>query len=397
MLTFTSNLARMKHLLVFFFLIIGFTSFGQLTCTITPVDTITCFRDTCSGSDETCTVFRVNTTGSGNTTYQWYKNGDIMPGETNDFLLFPTIDVQDTAYYFCKVYRGPQTCTTDSGHLRIYPKLQIDKFVLDSTTIDCLENNCKGQIQLIVSGGVGPWSFEINNDTCRFPDYQVFSQRLIGVSSGDHNLKIIDSIGCSIKKQFFVPVKPVPKVSFLTSPKDTVYLTNPYLNVNIADTSVKNIVNWEWDFGDTTSVKDLNPAQHIYKYVRDYWVTLYYTAPNGCKGDTAKKMIIKTAQLTIPNLFTPDNDPAHLNETFKIVLQENETRNFGDAYISNELIVLDRWGRTVYSKQNYQSNEEVGDWDGGNLADGTYFYILKLHGYYGDEVYKGTVTILRDN
>jgi hypothetical protein len=35
------------------------------------------------------------------------------------------------------------------------------------------------------------------------------------------------------------------------------------------------------------------------------------------------------------------------------------------------------------------------DWDGDRMADGTYFYILRLTGMYGDEVQKGSVTILR--
>jgi hypothetical protein len=387
----------MKHLFFFLFLLLGLQGFAQINCQITPTDTITCFRDTCDGEEVDCIVFQVNATGIGPYTYQWYKNGSLMTGATDPGLVFPTINVQDTAYYYCRVDNGTDFCISDSGHLSIYPKVKIDTFLIDTTTIDCLENNCKGQIKLVVSGGVGPWTFTMNNYQCDPPIYQEDSRKLIRVSSGEHVLKIIDSLGCMVDTSFLVDVLKVPDVEFTSEPKDTVYLSNPYLTVSIPDTSLPHLTNWEWDFGDSSLVTKLNPAEHIYKYVREYIVQINYTAPNGCKGDWSKKIIVKTAKLTIPNIFTPDNDIGQRNETFKIVIEDNDTKNFGDAYISNELTVLDRWGRKVYSKANYRSNKDVGDWNGENLSDGTYFYILKLHGYYGDEVYKGSVTILRSH
>jgi hypothetical protein len=55
-----------------------------------------------------------------------------------------------------------------------------------------------------------------------------------------------------------------------------------------------------------------------------------------------------------------------------------------------ELVVIDRWGRKVYSSENYRNN-----WDGGNLPDGTYYYKLDTFGYFRNDSYKGAVTILR--
>ena len=76
---------------------------------------------------------------------------------------------------------------------------------------------------------------------------------------------------------------------------------------------------------------------------------------------------------------------------FEITIKGNATADWREAYISNEFIVLDRWGKKVYQQTNYRS----GEWDGANLSDGTYFYILKCQGQFGDDVFKGAITILR--
>jgi gliding motility-associated-like protein len=62
---------------------------------------------------------------------------------------------------------------------------------------------------------------------------------------------------------------------------------------------------------------------------------------------------------------------------------------------ASELVVYDRWGREVYSVENYD-----GTWDGtgtdGELDEGSYMWVLTAFLNNGDErQYKGTLTILR--
>jgi len=54
-----------------------------------------------------------------------------------------------------------------------------------------------------------------------------------------------------------------------------------------------------------------------------------------------------------------------------------------DRYISNQLVVFNRWGERVYESKNYSN-----DWDGGNLPDGVYFYILKCQGYWKEDIFR---------
>jgi gliding motility-associated-like protein len=152
------------------------------------------------------------------------------------------------------------------------------------------------------------------------------------------------------------------------------------------------ITNWIWDFSDSIKVPNLNPVTHTYNDTvkpGQVAVMLTFTDLNGCDTTITNLFTLKIAKLQIPNLFTPNGD--QVNDKFAIELEDDPKRDYRDAYLSTELLVYDRWGRKIFSKVNYKSE----DWDGNKDADGTYFYILRLTGQYGDEVQKGSVTILR--
>ena len=95
----------------------------------------------------------------------------------------------------------------------------------------------------------------------------------------------------------------------------------------------------------------------------------------------------------IPNVFTPNGDGK--NDTFVIASAENAGATpssevvLDDFYVSNELIIYNRWSQVVYETKNYQN-----DWDGDDLPDGVYFYVLKCVGETETDVFRGSLTIL---
>lgn len=85
--------------------------------------------------------------------------------------------------------------------------------------------------------------------------------------------------------------------------------------------------------------------------------------------------------LRIPNVFTPNGDGK--NDTFYIEHLE--------SFESNEVTIINRWGSTVYQSSHYQN-----DWTAPGLADGTYFYVVKVrNGTTTWQDYKGYVTVIR--
>ncbi|MCF8217567.1 MAG: gliding motility-associated C-terminal domain-containing protein [Bacteroidales bacterium] len=85
----------------------------------------------------------------------------------------------------------------------------------------------------------------------------------------------------------------------------------------------------------------------------------------GCKTYEYQTIVIfESCDLTIPNVITPNGDG--MNDYFKIEGLEN--------YPGSKLIILDRNGKELFVDENYQN-----DFDGGNLPQGSYFYILQVN------------------
>jgi PKD repeat protein len=160
------------------------------------------------------------------------------------------------------------------------------------------------------------------------------------------------------------------------------------------------VVDHLWKFEhDITSTLD----EPVFTYVEpgDYNVSLRVTDDFGCDTTFTKLFKVVPPDLKIPSVFTPNGD-GH-NDKFVITIKgaasEGSKRNreeddqdeepLSTYYKSSELVVFNRWGRIVYKSNDYQN-----DWDGGGLADGTYFYVLKCIGLKDVVQYQGSVMIL---
>lgn len=77
-----------------------------------------------------------------------------------------------------------------------------------------------------------------------------------------------------------------------------------------------------------------------------------------------KDSVIKTENtLLVYQFVSPNNDGK--NETFYV--------NGLELYPENEIIIMDRTGRVVFSKKNYRN-----DWEGDGLHEDNYFYVVKI-------------------
>jgi gliding motility-associated-like protein len=78
--------------------------------------------------------------------------------------------------------------------------------------------------------------------------------------------------------------------------------------------------------------------------------------------DTAN-IVVEDCTPVVPNVFTPNGDG--VNDYFVITNLE--------LHPNSELTIFNRWGQVMYESAAYQNN-----WDGGDVSDGVYFYVLKL-------------------
>lgn len=87
--------------------------------------------------------------------------------------------------------------------------------------------------------------------------------------------------------------------------------------------------------------------------------------------------------LTFFNGFSPNGDGK--NDRWEI-------KNI-DVFPDNELTILNRWGGEVFRAKPYNS---FNAWDGSGLANGTYYYLLKVNINGTPKVYKGFITLMKN-
>ncbi|MBL4708289.1 MAG: gliding motility-associated C-terminal domain-containing protein, partial [Flavobacteriales bacterium] len=133
---------------------------------------------------------------------------------------------------------------------------------------------------------------------------------------------------------------------------------------------------------------EANDTYGIHHWTKGKEVRLYVRAVNnevedGTPCKYGEPVLAEACEIIVRpvNIFTPNGDG--INDLLRFDLLE--------VFIGSKLTVFNRWGKELFQSSNYQNN-----WDGGDLKDGTYFYILDIDDPSGmQDIFKGTFTIVR--
>jgi gliding motility-associated-like protein len=191
----------------------------------------------------------------------------------------------------------------------------------------------------------------------------------------DVSLTLTNSYNCVSVLSYpgFIGAWPQPVADFYTIPEigKTYEPTISFHSSNISQY-------WLWHFGDGDSSMSPPVVYHTYPSNEGiYQVTLIVYNDDGCNDTITKMVVIIDDVLVFPNVITPNRDGKN-----DLLVIEN-----ADKYPNNLLQVFNRWGKKVFEQQNYNNK-----WDGGNLADGTYYYVF----FYLDKVHQSSLTIIRE-
>ncbi|MES1223966.1 MAG: gliding motility-associated C-terminal domain-containing protein, partial [Bacteroidota bacterium] len=202
---------------------------------------------------------------------------------------------------------------------------------------------------------------------------------------GNHNMSLIVSNGvCSDTLNTIVLLDNTLKARF-SAPTEIC----PTDNIIFADSSIGNIISWNWDFGDGTKSTDQNPPPHIYPVSTNqeinYIVNLVVENNIGCY-DTATAQVtkVRSCYIDVPSAFTPNGD-GHNDYLYPL-----------NAYkaINLEFRVFNRYGQLVYETKDWTKK-----WDGtinGKPQDtGTYVWMLQYTDKdTGKRIFKKGTTVL---
>ena len=164
-------------------------------------------------------------------------------------------------------------------------------------------------------------------------------------------------------------------LNIIAVPLDSV-CPNDKVTVYFPDNNPSHIFTWSFGNANVESGSGNGPYVIDWPTAGPKQIGVVVTGP--CMYDRDSVTInVNPCDVVVPNIFTPGTGDQ--NATFAIINLER--------YPNSNLQIFNRWGEKVYFSTNYQN-----DWNGGNMPDGTYYYILTLENLV---VKKGFVTIVR--
>lgn len=306
------------------------------------------------------------------------------PGNVaNDSLLITATEEQAFETYIT----GERATCVESFDISLHPRMFVD---IEQVNEICY-GSCDGQVIASVSGGVKPYEFLWNGYSVAWDSIAT------ELCAGENTLEIIDENGCSLDTSFTIEALPAADIELLAEPSDTIYIDNPTITFSFENNSDVQVNEWFWEFGDgDTSL--MREVEHTFEGVKgtdetpppdNYVITLTATNEYGCDTIITKEMPIEEAELKIPNVMTPNGDG--FNDTF-IIKNEKTGNDITYEYERVELLVYNRYGKVVYKDDNYMS-----DWNADGLSDGTYFFVIRTYGYFRNDDYQGSLTIIGSN
>jgi gliding motility-associated-like protein len=183
--------------------------------------------------------------------------------------------------------------------------------------------------------------------------------------------------GCtSDTVKFPLYVQPLPIADYVTNPETVI--ANVPTQINDASVDYQASINsWDWDLGDNTQSTEQNNTR-TYPSPGSYNICLKVTDDNNCIDSICKVLQVVPAEIVAPNVITANKDGINDLLAFRYL----------EFYPENSLVVTNRWGNTILEKDGYQN-----DWDGDDLKEGVYFYLLKIPSI--DKTYQGFFQLKR--
>jgi len=132
-----------------------------------------------------------------------------------------------------------------------------------------------------------------------------------------------------------------------------------------------------WDFGNGQNSQEEAPTV-TFTEAGEYTITLTAYASENCFDVVESLVIWVVPDVEIPNAISPNGDG--VNDRWIIGNIE--------AFPQSAVSIFNQWGAEVFRSTGYTN-----DWDGDNLPDGTYFYLIELGEAAGNR--QGYITIKR--
>ena len=256
---------------------------------------------------------------------------------------------------------------------------QPDTLILRHNHSDQLcDNNCNGNIEAIVNGGVQPYRYRWSNSKT--------TRAIENLCHGEYSLTVTDANGCSLTEDY-----EIHNTGYI--PELDAQISSPVIYKGeqvrlVAVTSESGTFQWD-NKKILNNDKIYNP---IATPTENTLFTVTFHDGNNCIAIDTVSVIVKEVicgdpYIFVPNAFTPNADGQ--NDFFKPFYPETLVT---EVYFA----VYDRWGSIVYETDNIRADGWNGTYKGKQLAPDVYVFWLKAKCINGEEYeHRGNVTLIR--
>ena len=297
--------------------------------------------------------------GGDSTKYNWLLNGGTITTKNHRMSFLNSNNVQ------LNISDGCSPSVNLSDYVVVSPsKLNLALLIFDTT-------NCFGKADayLEVTSSVlnSPvsylWNDPLNQTTAK----------IVGLNSGVYQVVAKDTFGCEDSLKWNV----ITFNKIYDALVDTMIYRGTAIQLRL-----KNALASKW-VGPSILGKD-SALNILIRPLKDTIYTVSGFDINGCFGrDTVRIIVEDPLTLRIPNIITPNGD--RKNEVWDLI-------ELGDLGMY-DLTISDRYGKRVYSTDNYQNDWNAVDSDGNELPNGQYLYKLKHRKNY--KVLQGYIQVIR--
>jgi gliding motility-associated-like protein len=299
--------------------------------------------------------------------YEWFDQiGGTAIGNDSVLTVAPAATI---TYYVTATNICNGSTDTDTVNVVVdYTPIEITSITND-TTLRCLGNNYNLNLYSVVQNGTMPYTFQwsgggISSDS--------LFQTTVNAPTTFY-LDITDACSLHALDTIEVTFAPYTPMSLIPSTHDSICSGSDVdLGVRVVDGVAPYSIQWSTgESGEGISYTTSGTAPML--------VDVTVTDFCGNQEITTIEVLLKQCDVIAMNVITPNADG--LNDELIFINLEN--------YKDSKLSVFNRWGKSVYSSDNYNN-----DWNGGDLSDGTYYYILEVNDS-KSTIVKGTFTLLK--
>ncbi len=335
-------------------------------------------------------------------TYQWYKDGIAIIGETNNTL--PLKNIPETEGTYLVIINVDDGCISSKTYVVRIPPYYADQAASicedDVYNIENTEWNESGIYQTTISAVDGcdsiitleltviPTTYSsleesfCEGDTFNYLDVQA-------ISGGIYDATLTNSNGCDSIISIFL--EEIPATDGIEITPIVEVLLGDIIDLE-PDTYDPQLISFSWLDTDNNILGNEPLLEGIQPFAPDTY-TITGEDQYGC--DVAEEVMIRIDRSSVniytPNIFSPDEN--NINDFFRF--------QSGKALVSVEqFVIFDRWGNVVYDNRNITDFDNLKGWDGlikgKEATQGVYGWMIKATFIDNTtSVYSGDLTLVR--